>query len=170
MPHEAVPVEEQENLLSPQYCAGFFDGEGCVQIVSRGKNNDITLRLWVINLNKEVLLRLAQRFGGTCIDRKIYGKTRLNSRPSSAWQVSGANAHKFLLEIHPYAIVKKKQIDLGLEFLEFKALPRKVRCHYNNPRGKFSNKPVFLRRQETIQKETEFYIQMRVLNKRGVNA
>jgi hypothetical protein len=108
-------------VLSAQYVAGLFDGEGCVSS-SKGfvkgkyvKYPRIRLQITIANTHIGLLQLLVKWFGGGYID-KMSGE---RIKPCYSWRVCGkTNMSKFLNYIKEYSIIKRKQIELGLEFCE----------------------------------------------------
>ena len=58
--------------LTIEYMAGFFDGEGCVEL-SPKKIQD---RISVVNTNKTILEYIQETFGGSIISKKISGLSK----------------------------------------------------------------------------------------------
>lgn len=87
-------------LISPEYLAGFFDGEGSISLT--GKTPSLTVRL--CNTYKDVIVSIYQDHGGCLSDR------------GNAWLVSwgGTTALKVVAFMYPHLIVKKAQADLAL--------------------------------------------------------
>jgi hypothetical protein len=97
-------------LLSDQWAAGFFDGEGSVSILRRTRGGFIEhmLAVAVGQNDQRPLLAL----------RDAYGGSQCNSKTPSGcwrWRIHGGAAEAFLRRIRPYSIVKADQIDLALE-------------------------------------------------------
>lgn len=94
------------------YLAGFFDGEGYVGISNdrpKWAKGNVYLRLRVNITQKDdtVLSMLKDIYKGTINKGKdgIY-----------KWYVDGNSAVIFLKDILPFLIIKKKQVELALEF------------------------------------------------------
>lgn len=106
------------------YFAGFFDGEGCVNIgKSKPKNRSMhfQLRALASNTNPQTLKMLQKCFGG-----KIYKSPhRKRRKPCWQWVVASVKAEKFLKSILPYLVIKKEEAILGLEFRKLKTNKRK---------------------------------------------
>lgn len=108
--------------MSPEWVAGFFDGEGYVGIRKDSgarhhkPNPSYTLYVCLTNQDKGPLELLCQQFGGDI--QKSGGKTK----PVYCWRVSANKATLFLQHILPYSLVKRVQIELGLEFQETRGL------------------------------------------------
>lgn len=97
-------------LLSDQWAAGFFDGEGSVSVLRRVRGGFIEhmLAVAVGQNDQRPLLALRDEYGGSQCNSKT---------PSGCWRwrIHGGQAEAFLRRIRPYSIVKAEQIDLALE-------------------------------------------------------
>jgi hypothetical protein len=90
-------------MLSGEYLAGFFDGEGSVSVghYSRVRHNShgrieseaFSLTVSFTNKNQRVLKEMQQEFGGAFRAR--------TSKPYSEWRIQGGDALHFLELIHP---------------------------------------------------------------------
>lgn len=107
-------------MATEAYAAGFFDGEGTVDIRYRkthgGKYDRFELRCSMSQVNTEVLHWFHANFGGSVCSRK--------SGAISQWVVVGPSATDFLRRVHPFLIVKREQASIGLEFGETLVGPR----------------------------------------------
>lgn len=108
--------------LKIEYYAGLFDGEGYIQVarqskgsMNMGKRVTLALRTGISMCDPAPLVHLASDFGG-----RIYTQERPNPKHRTlyAWLVTSKSAHRFLLAIQPFCIVKKPQIDLAIQFAE----------------------------------------------------
>lgn len=117
-------------MVSDQYVAGFFDGDGWVTVqVKEGHRREdrksktpfFVAIVGFANKNKEVLERIQERFGGSIYTRKN-GHHILNI---------GSDGRKIILEkMLPYLIVKRERAELMIQLLaEFR--PRGERNRYN---------------------------------------
>lgn len=134
------------------YLAGLFDGEGCVSIASRphhtvDKRNgrEVTwkrtsMQISIANTNLSLMKWLVANFGGV-----YYSMTPQDERckPRYSWQPKGAkNRENFLLGILPYLVIKREQVQLGLEYvrLPLTAVAQRdaivARCGLLNQKGK----------------------------------
>lgn len=106
------------------YCAGFLDGEGCIQISRKtdkhtsahgGMFYHLTVTLY--NTNKDVLDLIQRNFGGSiyCDDRS--DKTHKHSVYSL--NISNNQGYEFLKLVQPYCIVKRKHIQNAILFQEY---------------------------------------------------
>ena len=100
------------------YTAGFFDGEGCVNIaryLKRGRPYH-ALAIVFTNTNFQVLDWLHQRWGGHLT--KPTQPSNPRHRPSRNLWLSAGPARPLLLAMLPYLIIKKHEVELALEFIE----------------------------------------------------
>ena len=118
-------------MITPEYAAGFFDGEGCVSyscihrsesrtpIEKRKRRGSGTnycewiVRLTLSNTNLDVLLAFQDTWGGNVRANLPNGR---NCKIIHQWIVLGYAAETFCYDILPYMIVKKRQVELFLEF------------------------------------------------------
>lgn len=100
-----------EKLIA--YVAGFFDGEGCVSVWSKGgKKGSYTFGVIIVNTNPIPLGICKDIFGGS-----IYKETRGGPRrPLWIWRCSYNKAIKFINAILPYSIIKKPELEVALEY------------------------------------------------------
>lgn len=103
-------------MLSLEYIAGFFDGEGSIGIYSnsnRRSRGGYCLRVQVTqNQGDEsqlLLDELLERFGGCSSPMNRSGK-----RPAWIWQVNGDDGAAFLCSIRPYLRLKAEQADVAV--------------------------------------------------------
>jgi len=104
--------------LDINYIAGFFDSEGCIVIEEyKKKAGRLQPRIRVSNCHKAVPYLLKKYYGG-CVC--ILKRKRKNPNWSDcyAWNIVGRMVLRFLKDVYPYVIVKKKQVDLGIKFYE----------------------------------------------------
>lgn len=107
-------------MIVEAYAAGFFDGEGTVDIRYRkthgGKYDRFELRCSMSQVNTEVLVWFQTNFGGSVCARK--------RGAISQWVVVGPMAADFLRRALPFLIVKRDQAVIALEFEETTVGPR----------------------------------------------
>lgn len=87
------------------YVAGFFDGEGCIQIPCNERGN-YSLRINVCQKSEAVLQYIRSRLGGEISD----------GRGVKILYWHGFNALPVLELILPWLVVKKSQAELAIEF------------------------------------------------------
>ncbi len=111
----AYAVEASPTDLA--WAAGFFDGEGSICLmrrVLRGRVTDVfTLAIVVVNTCLSALARLKETFAlGAIHSRKAHeGRQQVYE-----WHLSAQSAERLLLSIKPYVVVKRRQVDLALEY------------------------------------------------------
>lgn len=99
------------NDLTIAYTAGFFDGEGSINIMTRKREGwSIEHQLWVSIGQKDghTLDWLKDNFGGNVYLVKRDG--------SFFWSASNKNAYNFLKRIISFLQYKKPQAELALKF------------------------------------------------------
>jgi len=109
-------------------------------------------------------------FGGS-----VLGPTSLRNGWKPRWQftLSTHNAEQFLLQIRPFVILKRPQVELALSFCEFQRMPKDERFDkYTIPSrnwrsGSPAHIPQWRRKPEVVQRELDFKEQMNALNKKG---
>lgn len=103
--------------MTPEYAAGFFDGEGhvsiCVAHSKQWKRKYYALHVVVVNTNLEVLLRLRDQFGGSIAPKKLYAA---HHKPSYRWRICSRQGLAFLEVVLPFLVVKKKEAEVAIEF------------------------------------------------------
>jgi len=108
------------DALENAYAAGFFDGEGCVQLYMRKhprptnrQDNSFRCALSISSTDMDPLGWLQERWrGAVSIDqRTLYGVRK----PLGRWIVFSEQADVFAADIYPYLIIKKKQMELWLQ-------------------------------------------------------
>ncbi len=98
-----------EEVIS--YIAGFFDGEGMIEI-----SKELRLLTQTGNTNLDILKRIKSVFSGEIYPREA---RKEGHKKQWSWQITDRDKLKFFLEtILPYSTVKKSQILDALEFLE----------------------------------------------------
>jgi len=103
------------------WAAGFFDGEGFVNIQNRSRpiNGKFYEGLWLrIGINHvaiEPLLEMQDLFGGT-IRKQSESTVKGNRKPRHMWGVSTQQAADVLKQLLPYLRNKNKVVELALEF------------------------------------------------------
>lgn len=143
-------------ILTDQYLAGLFDGEGSVTVVKyhpKYSPNRLhyVLRVHIANTNKELMDLLVENLGG--FYRSAQGKKEW--KVDYQWALSADKAFRFLKSIYPHLVIKQKQADVAFEFINFRK---------NNVvvKKKFGTSIEFLQQYEL------YYMQMKKLNQRGV--
>lgn len=88
------------------WLAGFFDGEGCVQI-NRTREGNYRLFVQLSQNRRSILEEVQTEFGGA-----IYESTR-----AWFWHLTGVPAWDFLQEVRPYLRIKGPQVAVAEEFM-----------------------------------------------------
>lgn len=97
-------------MISLEYLAGYFDGEGCVSFTKAGTKYP-SLRIAVATADLEVLQEFFKRFGGSLSKEKQSGRRRQMYR----WYVcGGSRAQEILKELLPFLVAKRPQAELAM--------------------------------------------------------
>lgn len=98
--------------LSPQWLAGFFDGEGCVCGTIQGGSPNLQITL---TQKDPAILAI--------ISLKFPAKIQSNGGDGFRLAWGGKSALPFLEFIKDYVIIKKRQVELAFEFIPLIADP-----------------------------------------------
>lgn len=102
-------------MLSKEYIAGLFDGEGHVSITvtQREGQTDPKLCVKLTNTHLPVMEMFKEQYGGT-----FYLQKKSEEHHLQVYQLSlnVTESKKFLSEILPYLVIKKRQAEIALEF------------------------------------------------------
>lgn len=101
-------------MISLEWLAGFFDGEGYIGIYGRKRN--WRLLAGIAQCNKEILTQIQTQFGGC-----LYAKLRRSVKHNQGWELrwSSQEAATLLKQLFPYLRIKREQA----EFVLTKFLP-----------------------------------------------
>ena len=97
-------------MISTEYVAGWFDGEGCIH-VSEDKYTS-TLHVIVGQAYRPILEEVLLKYGGHISKER----SRENHKTIWQWSCKSKLAEAFLADIYPFLHEKKKQAWLALEF------------------------------------------------------
>ena len=100
------------SLSDLAYCAGLFDGEGCVTLSKDGDTN-YRLRLKVTSTDYAVLTWLQEHFGGSI---NLSRKESEYNKEAWDWICRTEDQVVFLFGILPYTIIKRAQIIEALNY------------------------------------------------------
>lgn len=112
--------------ITLSYVAGFFDGEGSINILKRKRYR------WAVEHN--LMVAMGQKDGATLdwIKDNFGGNVYLVKRDGSYyWAISNRAAYDFLKKIYPYLQYKKPQAELAFSFYEGK---KKSTRYYRVPK------------------------------------
>jgi hypothetical protein len=94
------------------------DGEGHIGIVRHNKGGGHTYHVLTVstcNVHPDVLRIGKETWGGSL---SLHSRSNPRHNPVWFWVLTSHGATLFLRAIQPYAIVKRAQIDLALEFID----------------------------------------------------
>ena len=99
-------------MLDHQYVAGLFDGEGSVILARHSPvTHSMSLVVQIVNQCREVLEEVKETYGGA-----IYGNSKGVNKPVYAWKAYTTGAESFLKSVLPFVRIKRRQVEIGLEF------------------------------------------------------
>lgn len=106
------------------YTAGFFDGEGSIQILkykklTRAKAHQYFMQVAVGQNDGATLDWMQERFGG--------GVYLVRRDGSFYWKTSNYAGYVFIKKIAPFLKYKKEQADLAIKFYEERIIPSRRR-------------------------------------------
>jgi hypothetical protein len=129
--------------LTPQWLAGFFDGEGSISVVRHRGMPALAVNITQCDLN--TLAIIGMKYGA---GREPIKKPRRKETYSSAWvlQFGGKSALPLLEAIQPYVILKRKLVNWGIEMAK---LHGKSGGNRRNIKGKM-DPAVRARREELL--------------------
>ena len=108
--------------MTPQYLAGFIDGEGSLGIY---RHNELSIQ--IAQINRRVLDQIQSQYGG----RVLIIRSRQNKKGHiHQYYLSRRNQVKIMIEdILPYLIVKKQEAEIVLKFINT------YTTHYGRDKG-----------------------------------
>jgi hypothetical protein len=117
----------QPSETDKAYAAGFFDGEGHITIAFmsrklRTKGNVYTMRVGAAQNELGPLLWLRERWSGS-----VSATKRLTGAGNQTfkWNLCSRKAAKFLRDVLPHLLVKRRRADIAIRFQEFLFIPGK---------------------------------------------
>lgn len=93
-------------MLSNEYMAGLFDGEGCIVLTTNGQG-----RVFLTQKDPAILRLIQVQFGGN-IHSKNNGKCYNLSISKKELMLT------FLRAIQPYSIIKRNKVEIAIQFIE----------------------------------------------------
>lgn len=115
---EPQDIIEIVNRLTPEWLAGFFDGEGCVN--ARFTSGVPSLRVTLTQKDPSIILAISFKYSGGLI-HSLNHKLKNDKSQTTTYCLTynGNNSKNILVAIEPFVIVKKKQVILAIEFSKF---------------------------------------------------
>lgn len=104
------------------YVAGFFDGEGSIQITPPRKTKGFPLHVSVAQSERSTLDWLRETWGGSV---GPHGRTGV-----FVWRIHTAAAGQFLMDIEPYLRIKRQQAHLAIAFQIGQRIGRRLTPEY----------------------------------------
>lgn len=111
-------------MLSNEYIAGFFDGEGCICLTPNGQ-----CKVMITQKDPEILRLIQGQFGGG-----IYKKGNATGQYYHLQFSKKELMLAFLRAIQPYSVVKRGKIEIAIQFVE---LSQSNQSRKQGERGKY---------------------------------
>lgn len=137
--------------MSPEYAAGFFDGEGAVGI----SPSDRYLRADISNTNREILEMFRERWSGSIT---VCKPQKPQHKPVYHWRVKCGNAEVFLRDVLPFLVIKKERVEFALE----------IRAMGGRRTGPVPGEGLLQHEQDFRARQLEMIERLREMNRRGV--
>ena len=142
-----------EEIAKLNYLAGILDGEGSIMIYRSQGHYSLTVAIY--NSERELMNWLVSEYGGCSSESHRERNKELKHKPEYRWIIMGRNAYKLLRRLEDKMIIKTERLEVAIEFYE--------RCNKITYKG---NRP---RPDWLKEREDEYYLRMRDLNKKGRN-
>jgi hypothetical protein len=149
-----VPWDE---VVTPQWLAGFFDGEGCISCTVAGKARRVILRLSLVNTDYALMRLIATQYHGQFVYRKA-AKATWKRACHVVW--TNTQATELLKQIGSLLMLKRRQAELAQEFLALRDDPNRFVMILHATNNKRSNvgphrriSPEMLEKEEKIKQE-----------------
>ena len=135
---------KQNKATKLAYAAGIVDGEGCISIYSKSIRNgqykgilkNYHLTVVVTQKDGKLVDWLFGNFGGSVSLHKKW--ERLDEKCwMHEWTLNYQNASRFLKQILPFLIIKKKQAEIAIRFQDRLGYGKKLSEHELELREKF---------------------------------
>jgi hypothetical protein len=144
------------------YLAGVMDSDGCIAITKAKKgtvgtnrmvNPRYVLRITITNTSMDLMQWLTENFGG---GRRAKQRSKQIHKPTFDWIYDNGKAIEILELVKPYLVVKKRQADIGIEFISEWEYPKG---------GQGSQTP-----PHEVARREKCWLTMRMLNQLGSTA
>jgi hypothetical protein len=103
--------------LTPQWLAGFFDGEGCISVTMSGVTNPRVM-VSITQQDHNILHAIWTKFcipRSGCLYKPVRKRSRGNEQDCWLLHFTGKSALPILETIEPYVILKRKLVVWGIE-------------------------------------------------------
>jgi hypothetical protein len=103
-----------KSKITPQWLAGFFDGEGCVSI-HKSRQHGFRISVVLTQSDRDLLILISSLFGG-CIQKST--KSDLAKKTCYYVMWAGTSGRRLLEYIKADSILKSEQIEIALAFMD----------------------------------------------------
>jgi len=146
--------------ITPQWLAGFFDGEGCFCITTSGRyKRCVQLRLILVNTDIELLQLIQHQYGGHLVRREHKRFPAWKPSACLTWQ----NEHAAILirQIGRFLVLKRRQLELAKEFLVLRVTPDRYKTSFEDgaPKRRLT--------EAVMEQQLDIKSRLQVINKKG---
>jgi hypothetical protein len=127
--------------LTPEWLAGFFDGEGCISVVRRRGMPGLSVHLSQSEYN--ILVLIGMKYGADRMPYKHHDKK--NWKTGWCLAFYGKSAMPFLEAIRDHVVLKRKLVEWGIEMAK---LHGQAGGNRRNAKGRMD--PAILARREEL--------------------
>lgn len=157
-----------KKVISNEYAAGFFDGEGSVYANSRNNGRQPTVLVCISNTHEGILKLHQERWGGSISGKQIKSERH---RPLWQWVLAPKNAARFLRDVYPHLVIKREVAGYALEWIAEMERPTSEKVVYERivrVNGTVGTRPQVL--PDHRSRVDAIVAKMRTVNARGFNA
>lgn len=143
------------------YIAGIIDGEGAI-FITKQSQRQFSPRIKIANTNKNIIDFLHEKIPKSS---KVFLRKRNNSKHKPVWEFSIRSfkvIEELLKQVSPYLIIKTKQAELILKFIEQRK--EELEARPRNQKGQYIKK----NRDWYTENDLQIIEQVKNLNKRGI--
>ncbi len=117
MPHDYEKILELLPRITPQWLAGFFDGEGHVSIMKDSKSGNLSIQLGITQNDEYLLALIMLKYRAGNIYSHYNGNKNGRMIDCFVYRINGKEIKQLLEDILPYSVVKRERIEVALRFL-----------------------------------------------------
>lgn len=119
-------------MLSLEYVAGLFDGDGCIRVETPGVTKDgkfspsaafrafpsYSLFAQINNTYEPIIRVLHEQFGGRYYRNDYHTRVHRLNRTIYEWRVRNRAAHAFLIAVKPFLVIKRIEAEWAITLQE----------------------------------------------------
>lgn len=147
--------------LTPDYVAGFFDGEGSVGVYHGNYSGYVRTGIScnMSNTHLPVLIAIQRKYGGRLHEKP---STYVSAQPMFVLCFGRDETYTFLKDILSCLVIKKAQAEIAIEYIEWMRQPLEVRCERSVAESAGGN---WIRKPEVFEQGNEFVRRLKMLKR-----